>query len=398
MDTVTHIIAGVVLSEATFRRRIGRSANWLAALAAWTPDLDIVANWIIPDPWTSMEHHRGLTHALAMAPLLALVWAGVFFAVRRRQFLATWALACLAMFSHPILDLITSYGTQIFWPFTNQRYALDLLPIIDVILTPILLTTMVACWLSRRFAPAASGSSRVRGTPGANMDSRELPLAARSVLAPRSPVAPWIAHVGLLLAAGYVGLAGWMNYGAVQFARSAVPGDHGPVEQVRAGPLLGTTFARRVAVRTPEGFYVTRYNYLAPPDSPQWVWAPDATGRFVQAADTLSRVRLFRWFAMGMARPVVDRAHHRNGDSLVRVTYYDMRYGYPAESERSIFSAWVILDGTTGQVLEGPRRGRWSAETSPEGLAAFFDPPEQQAEPVSRWQRIRGMWREAWKR
>ena len=51
-------------------------------------------------------------------------------------------LAVLA--SHLLLDLATSYGTQILFPFSRQRFTLDWLFIIDPYLTGLLLAGAVA--------------------------------------------------------------------------------------------------------------------------------------------------------------------------------------------------------------------------------------------------------------
>ena len=374
MDSITHVALGVVISESTFRRRIGGSANWLAAIAAASPDLDVVGRWFTRDPWLSLEIHRGATHSLLVAPVIALLWAGLFWLFRRRQFRLMYALALMAVLSHPLLDLCTSYGTQLLWPLSMQRFALDYLPIIDVFFTPILLATILACWLAQRIGRGGTGA-------GAGNVARRIGLA------------------GLALACAYAGVGAWADCRTVALARATVPSEHGEVVRVRSGPLLGNVFARRIAVRTPDGYYVARYNLLLSRGSPDWHWAASATGPFVAEADRLAHIVLFRWFTMGMARPVVDRAADGQGRSLVRVTYHDMRYGYPADAPESIFTAEVIFDEATGEVRYGPARNRWrTGQESPEGVLQFFQPRENQLQlDGNRLQRMRTMWHESWK-
>ena len=51
----------------------------------------------------------------------------------------------LAYGTHGFIDALTSYGTQLFWPFTNERVAWHLISVIDPIFTiPILLLVLLA--------------------------------------------------------------------------------------------------------------------------------------------------------------------------------------------------------------------------------------------------------------
>jgi len=46
-----------------------------------------------------------------------------------------YKISFFAVGTHWILDLLTSYGTQIFWPITNHRFSLDWVSIVDPLLT-----------------------------------------------------------------------------------------------------------------------------------------------------------------------------------------------------------------------------------------------------------------------
>ena len=73
-----------------------------------------------------------------------------------------------------------------------------------------------------------------------------------------------------------------------------------------------------------------------------------------------------------------------------------MRYGYPADSPESMFSAYVILDARTGQVCQGPDRSGGRRAGSPQGLAAFFSQPPNRL--PGRWTQFKDVWHEAWRR
>jgi len=393
MDVFTHALLGVTLSEATLRRRVGPTANWLAALAAMSPDIDTLPSHFNHDPWFLMAVHRGATHALVVAPLLALVATAIFWAFRRRQFWPMYLLAVLAVVSHPLLDLVTSYGTQVLWPFTHARYALDILPIVDLIFTPTLAAAVVAAWFLRRRGRGSSEPGRPRPRQS-GVDTQLLPAPSRSPQV--------IAIFGLLLAAGYVGVGAWVDHRTRELALATVPADRGRVLAVRSGPLIGMTFARRLVVKTEQGFYVARYNLLRTVGDPQWRWAADDDGPFVKLADRLDHIELFRWFSTDMARTAVDPANG-NGRRLVRVSYYDMRYGYPADSERSVFAVYVIFDADTKELLDGPTRPRWSGhQETPDGVAAFFNEPASASSRADItqggvWSRVVTLWQEMWR-
>jgi inner membrane protein len=51
----------------------------------------------------------------------------------------------LSIITHPLLDALTTFGTQLFWPFSNHRYAVSNISIVDPIYTFPFLGTVIAC-------------------------------------------------------------------------------------------------------------------------------------------------------------------------------------------------------------------------------------------------------------
>ena len=70
MDNITHTLTGVVLSRVGLNRWYARSALVLM-LAANIPDIDIVT--AVRGALPYFIAHRGYTHSIAMAPLMALL-------------------------------------------------------------------------------------------------------------------------------------------------------------------------------------------------------------------------------------------------------------------------------------------------------------------------------------
>ena len=161
MDIVTHMLTGALIGEAVFRPRLGRLAPVAGALAAAVPDLDVLPGLFSGNPFFSLEFHRGPTHSLFMIPLLAATLAAAISVVTRRWDVRRYGwvfLACLLpMFSHPLIDWLTSYGTQLLWPFDHTRYALDWIFIIDPWFDLIVGGALILTWRQLRRGKPARG-------------------------------------------------------------------------------------------------------------------------------------------------------------------------------------------------------------------------------------------------
>lgn len=150
MDSVSQLALGASVAVAVAGRRvgIGRAACW-GAVAGTLPDLDVFIDQ--GDPILDMVLHRAETHALfwlalASLPLVLLVARLHGQAAQWRRW---WAALALALLTHPLLDAMTVYGTQLALPFSNHPYGLGSVFIIDPAYTlPLLLGLALA--LARR--------------------------------------------------------------------------------------------------------------------------------------------------------------------------------------------------------------------------------------------------------
>ncbi len=138
MDPVSHVLLGASLGYAAFGRRLGRTAAAIGGLAALVPDADIFIR-SAADPLLAIEMHRGFTHALPFVPIGGAIVAALWLLRpderSRPRWLALWACAMLAYASHTLLDAATSYGTQLWWPFSRERTGWDLISIVDPVFT-----------------------------------------------------------------------------------------------------------------------------------------------------------------------------------------------------------------------------------------------------------------------
>ncbi|MFW5741095.1 MAG: metal-dependent hydrolase [Myxococcota bacterium] len=317
MDTITQALLGATVAEAGFGKKLGHRAMIVGALCGVLPDLDIVSGML--GPWASMIHHRGITHSIffaaAAAPLIG--WAA-WRANKRQGTHASWAhLAWWAVVTHPLLDLFTSYGTQLLAPFSDRRFALDAIPIVDPIYSAALLLALLVALVARR-------------------KPRIGQIAASSAL---------------VFTTSYL-LFGWQQSAtAKQLAREQLAGQGFEVQHMRAQPVM-LVWMWRIAARNAEGDL--RVGSLS-------TWQPTpidfrAMGRpddpLVARALQSERGKVFQWFADGMVGVRIER--HEGGTS---VWLDDQRYGSALEPDRSFWGARAEF-GPDGELIDVTRERR----------------------------------------
>ena len=136
MDSVSQIALGAAVGVATMGRRtaVWKAALW-GALAGTLPDLDVFIDH--GDPIRNMVLHRAETHAPLWLTLFSLPFAAAVarlhgeWALWKRWWLALW----LALVTHPLLDAMTVYGTQLGLPFTDHPFGVGSVFIIDPLYT-----------------------------------------------------------------------------------------------------------------------------------------------------------------------------------------------------------------------------------------------------------------------
>lgn len=149
MDPVTHIASGV-LGRGAFRGYYNeRHIMLFCIIAALLPDIDNIAGFLGPELY--LIHHRGATHSLAVGIFLAVILVFIFRIFIKLFDIKKGFIAALSIiYLHIFLDLITSYGTQIFFPFTNRRYSLESVFIVDPIYTFVLVIILVISALTKK--------------------------------------------------------------------------------------------------------------------------------------------------------------------------------------------------------------------------------------------------------
>jgi inner membrane protein len=153
VDPLTHLTTGVICSQL-----LPAPSRWWAAAAgvifALLPDVDYF--FIFWDRLAFIRYHRGFTHSLVALPLFALAVALLGRVLGGpRWFKPLFILGIVVLLSHLLLDLVTSYGTQLFSPFSGRRLSLDWIFIIDPYFTALLLAGAIAALAFPRWGPGA---------------------------------------------------------------------------------------------------------------------------------------------------------------------------------------------------------------------------------------------------
>lgn len=155
LDPLTQGLLGAAAAQALFGRRLRRA--WLIGAAGGVlPDADVLVR-SAADPLLAVEYHRQFTHSLAFVPVGGAVAALPWLASRggREAWKPVLGAAVAGYATHGLLDAFTTYGTQLFWPFSPYRVAWNAVSIVDPVFTLALLAGVAWAAREARRLPAA---------------------------------------------------------------------------------------------------------------------------------------------------------------------------------------------------------------------------------------------------
>lgn len=318
MDSLTQLTLGAAVGEAVLGPRVGKKAPLWGAALGTLPDLDVIANPFVSE-MTALAFHRSLTHSIVFmvvaAPLLGLAlrrlhaaddvpwtrWAGMAFAV---------------LSTHVALDCLTTYGTQVFWPFSDYPLIVGSIFIIDPLYTvPLATGLLVGLW----WTPA----------------SRRRRIAN---------------YAGLAVSSAYLVLTLFNKVHVERVFADALRSQGLPHTDVFTKPTALNNVLWSAVAKGEDGFYVGFYSLLDDDRAIAFRYVPNRHALLDDAADSPAMQRL-RWFSRGyfIVRQAAD------GGLLV----HDLRFGRSdfglTDSGRYIF---------TFRLTRGPD-GRYTGFTRP---------------------------------
>ncbi|WP_339666363.1 metal-dependent hydrolase [Maribacter arcticus] len=151
MDSLTQIVLGAAVGEVVLGRKVGNRAMLYGAIAGTIPDLDVLTRFFM-DTVTATEWHRGFSHSIFFSILFAPVFGWLVWSLNSKED-ASWKdwswLMFWGLFTHPILDAFTTWGTQLFWPL-KTRLAFQSVFVIDPLYTvPFIIFLILALFQNR---------------------------------------------------------------------------------------------------------------------------------------------------------------------------------------------------------------------------------------------------------
>ena len=224
MDPLSQGAIGACLSQSLSSKKNLLTIGIIGFLAGMSPDLDVLIK-SDQDPLLFLEFHRQFTHSLIFIPIGGLIFASVFYSLFKRRislsFKQVWFYASVGYGTHGILDTCTSYGTQLLWPFTNDRFSWNNISIIDPLFT--------------------------------------LPIIVLITLAAIKK-SPFLARVSLIWAIFYLSLGWFQHQRAIEFANELIQQRGHNAIEISVKPSFGNLILWKIIYKTKDRFFVDAVN------------------------------------------------------------------------------------------------------------------------------------------
>lgn len=239
----------------------------------------------------------------------------------------------LAIFTHPLLDACTTYGTQLWQPFSNYRVALNNISVVDPLYTlPFLICVMIASFLHRE-------------------------KRARRIFN----------LTGLVLSCTYLLFTFYNKYRVNNIFTQSLDKKGILYERFRTSPTIFNNILWQGLAESDSVFYEGEYSLLdAKPEIPSFRVVPK-NHHLINGHETDREVAILRWFSNDYFTLEV---------SNNQLYYYDLRFGsLPGKTpeERSFVFKFLL------EIEDGEIRARQSSA-----------PPETEGAFQSLWERMKG--------
>ena len=381
MDPVTHGITGALLGKAYFSKRQEGVTVFAATLGAVFPDVDVVIEAMSRDPLAIVKYHRAITHSFLALPFFAVLLAWLVRLIARRRGIQTpsWGMLSLicgvGLASHIILDGMTSFGTRMWTPFSQQRVAWDLLFIIDFLFTAIVLLPQVVAWVYRSHSHAAGRRRALRMWTLFSISTVLVWVVAYTA---GYPFRMWAVALAILLLAAlfflpayggwgfrvtrrrwcqagtclmvaYLIACAWVHHAAMLRVQAFAEANHITVVRIGALPVPPSLLKWGDVIRSNNGIYQAQVD-LRHPDRASFEYVPDSPpDEFTARALQLPEVQIYWQFVrFPVIQTSVDGPYHI-------VDFGEHRFTNGGRHAPQPFSYRVEFDSSGEVVAEGFR-------------------------------------------
>ena len=153
MDPVTQGAFGAIFAQTMSNKKKILVGSIVGCLAGLAPDLDIFIR-SASDPLLKLEYHRQFTHSIIFIPIGALI-VTLFSRILFRKYLSWVEMYLFSFFgyaTHGLLDACTSYGTQLLWPFSDERISWNYVSVVDPFLSvPLILAIIFSIIMKNKY-------------------------------------------------------------------------------------------------------------------------------------------------------------------------------------------------------------------------------------------------------
>ncbi|MFZ1730730.1 MAG: metal-dependent hydrolase [Bacteroidota bacterium] len=264
MDFLTHITLGAAVGQAAMHRDLGNRAVLWGAFVGVLLDFDLLANPLL-DPVTQLTWHRGISHSILVTLILTPLLGWLISRVHEGQISVEKAslFAFFALGTHLLIDLLTTYGTQVLAPFSDSPISFNTLFIIDPLFTlPLLVFLLLSL----------------------------LPGEIRAKLFRNA--------AGIILSTAYVIVALLFKFSAVSSFERELERQNIPAERMITMATPFNTMLWRCIAETDDGYYIG-YRSMFDKHHEIPLWFVPRNEQMLEAIEGQRAVETLKWFSDG---------------------------------------------------------------------------------------------------
>ncbi len=284
MDSITQIALGAAIGEVTLGKKLGNKVVLWGGAIALVPDLDILANPLM-DGISQLAWHRGVSHSILATAVMTPVFGALISRIHRGKVSfreASW-LAFLAYATHILLDCFTTYGTQVFAPFSDYKVSWNAIFIVDPFYTvPLIVGVLTGLYLKRE-----------------------------------NPARRKRAWTGLIASSAYIAVALIIKVFIDISAAGIMRSQNLQAERYFTTPAPLSIFLWRVVAETQDGYAI---GYISVFDSgePQEFQLVERNDTALDGLENTRAVRMLRWFSDGYYSVTANDGY---------IHFHDLRFG-----------------------------------------------------------------------
>lgn len=307
MDSITQAALGGLCGEMTLRKQLGWKGVVWGLFFGTLPDLDIIAYpWL--DKMQQLSWHRGLSHSILMCFVAAAIFGWLLAKLHRKKGItqkqATW-FVFITWVTHITIDCFTSYGTQIFEPFSDHRVAWNNMSIIDISFTvPMLLGLLLVLFFKR--------DSRARTSIG-------------------RITALWLC---LYAAASVV-----LKFHAYRYFEKQLSAQGIQPTRIMTAPTISNIFLWRMLAESEGDYHIAYRSLLDDPARPCRIDTTPSGHDLLKPLENYPQAQKLSWFAKDWHKVVTNPAHRGS------LLFIDMRFSEIVTPEiKSPVFVWQLIE------------------------------------------------------